>query len=116
MKGLQEQLAQIQPELMRLRTELQEKSGQVDQLKQQNTEKDEKTKKAILVAKQRISLLNSECSTLSKYPSCENVTSIYTFELSVRFFFFLVFFLDRMMLLSKLYFPIRDHPKRISLI
>ncbi|KAK3560903.1 hypothetical protein QTP86_022909 [Hemibagrus guttatus] len=57
-KSLQEQLAQIQPELTRLRTELQEKGGQVDQLKQQNTEKDEKTKKAILVAKQRIGLLN----------------------------------------------------------
>ncbi|GAA6102968.1 nucleoprotein TPR isoform X3 [Tachysurus ichikawai] len=65
-KGLQEQLAQIQPELMRLRTELQEKSGQVDQLKQQNTEKDEKTKKAILVAKQRISLLNSIKEKLTK--------------------------------------------------
>lgn len=74
-KSLQEQLAQIQPELTRLRTELQEKTSQEDQLRQQNTEKEEKTKKAILVAKQRISLLNSECSTHSKYTSHENETS-----------------------------------------
>ncbi|XP_058269448.1 nucleoprotein TPR isoform X3 [Hemibagrus wyckioides] len=65
-KSLQEQLAQIQPELTRLRTELQEKGSQVDQLKQQNTEKDEKTKKAILVAKQRIGLLNSAKEKLTK--------------------------------------------------
>lgn len=74
-KSLQEQLAQIQPELTRLRTELQEKSKQEEQLRQQNAEKEEKTKKAILVAKQRISLLNSECSTHFKYTSREKVTS-----------------------------------------
>lgn len=77
MKSLQEQLAQVQPELTRLRTELQEKGSQVDQLKQQNTEKDEKTKKAILVAKQRIGLLNSECSTHCQYTSCENETALF---------------------------------------
>lgn len=63
MKSLQEQLAQVQPELTRLRTELQEKITQEEQLRQQSAEKEEKTKKAILVAKQRISLLNSECGT-----------------------------------------------------
>uniref|UniRef100_W5UJA0 Nucleoprotein TPR n=1 Tax=Ictalurus punctatus TaxID=7998 RepID=W5UJA0_ICTPU len=66
MKNLQEQLAQIQPELTRLRTELQEKSNQEDQLKQQNTEKEEKTRKAILAAKQRICLLNSTKEKLTK--------------------------------------------------
>lgn len=65
-KSLQEQLAQIQPELSRLRTEIQEKSAQEDQLRQQNTEKEEKTRKAILVAKQRISLLNSKCTYTRK--------------------------------------------------
>lgn len=62
-RSLQEQLTQIQPELTRLRTELQEKSIQEDQLRQQVAEKEEKTKKAILVAKQRLNQLNSECKT-----------------------------------------------------
>ncbi|KAI5099153.1 nucleoprotein TPR isoform X2, partial [Silurus meridionalis] len=66
LKRLQEQLAQIQPELTRLRTELQEKSSQEEQLKQQSAEKEEKTKKAILIAKQRISLLNSAKERLTK--------------------------------------------------
>lgn len=70
-KSLQEQLAQIQPELSRLRTEIQEKSAQEDQLRQQNTEKEDKTRKAILVAKQRISLLNSKCTyTLTIFMTC----------------------------------------------
>lgn len=86
MKNLQEQLAQIQPELTRLRTELQEKSNQEDQLKQQNTEKEEKTRKAILAAKQRICLLNSECSKHlknKKYTSHENETSSNFCELKI---------------------------------
>ncbi|KAM9468929.1 nucleoprotein TPR-like isoform 3-T3 [Clarias gariepinus] len=65
-RSLQEQLTQIQPELTRLRTELQEKSIQEDQLRQQVAEKEEKTKKAILVAKQRLNQLNSAKDKLIK--------------------------------------------------
>ncbi|XP_062873069.1 nucleoprotein TPR isoform X2 [Trichomycterus rosablanca] len=65
-KGLQEQLAQVQPELTRLRAELQEKGTREEQLRQQITEKEEKTKKAILIAKQRISQLNAAKEKLTK--------------------------------------------------
>lgn len=58
--ALQEQLAKLQAELGRLRQELQEKSGQEEQLRQQMTEKEEKTKKVIMGAKQKISQLNGK--------------------------------------------------------
>lgn len=79
-KSLQEQLSPLQLELTRLRAELQEKIAQEEQLRQQSVEKEEKTKKAILVAKQRISLLNSECRT--RFIKChENISSISGFIL-----------------------------------
>ncbi len=59
MKSLQEQLAQVQPELSRLRTELQEKNNLEEQLRQQIADKEEKTKKAFMGAKQKINQLNS---------------------------------------------------------
>ncbi len=58
-KSLQEQLAQVQPELSRLRTELQEKNNLEEQLRQQIADKEEKTKKAFMGAKQKINQLNS---------------------------------------------------------
>ncbi|XP_067893509.1 translocated promoter region b, nuclear basket protein isoform X2 [Heterodontus francisci] len=56
-KKLQDEVCQLQGELSRLRQELQEKANLEDQLRQQILEKEEKTKKAILVAKQKITQL-----------------------------------------------------------
>uniref|UniRef100_A0A672QC02 Nucleoprotein TPR n=1 Tax=Sinocyclocheilus grahami TaxID=75366 RepID=A0A672QC02_SINGR len=55
-RSAQEQASRLQAELTRLRQELQEKSSQEDRLKQQLTEKEERTKKAIVMAKQKISV------------------------------------------------------------
>ncbi|XP_048845940.1 nucleoprotein TPR isoform X2 [Brienomyrus brachyistius] len=57
--GLQEQVGKLQTELGRLRQEIQEKSAQEEQLRQQMAEKEEKTKKVIMGAKQKISQLNA---------------------------------------------------------
>ncbi|XP_043117020.1 LOW QUALITY PROTEIN: nucleoprotein TPR [Puntigrus tetrazona] len=65
-KSLQEQLAQVQPELSRLRTELQEKNNLEEQLRQQIADKEEKTKKAFMGAKQKINQLNSAKEQLAK--------------------------------------------------
>lgn len=46
LKSLQEQLAQVQPELNRIKAELQEKGNLEEQLRQQIADKEEKTKKA----------------------------------------------------------------------
>lgn len=59
-RSAQEQASRLQAELTRLRQELQEKSSQEERLKQQLTEKEERTKKAILMAKQKISQLTGE--------------------------------------------------------
>ncbi|XP_067846585.1 translocated promoter region b, nuclear basket protein isoform X3 [Heptranchias perlo] len=56
-KKLQDEVSQLQGELARLRHELQEKANLEEQLRQQILEKEEKTKKAILVAKQKITQL-----------------------------------------------------------
>ncbi|XP_072338217.1 nucleoprotein TPR-like isoform X1 [Scyliorhinus torazame] len=53
-KKLQDEVSQLHSELSRLRQELQEKANLEEQLRQQILEKEEKTKKAILVAKQKI--------------------------------------------------------------
>ncbi|XP_067310032.1 nucleoprotein TPR isoform X2 [Pseudorasbora parva] len=65
-KSLQEQLAQVQPELNRLRAELQEKGNLEEQLRQQIADKEEKTKKAFMGAKQKINQLNSAKEQLAK--------------------------------------------------
>ncbi|XP_051768515.1 nucleoprotein TPR-like [Ctenopharyngodon idella] len=65
-KSLQEQLAQVQPELNRLRAELQEKGNLEEQLRQQIADKEEKTKKAFMGAKQKINQLNSVKEQLVK--------------------------------------------------
>lgn len=59
-RGAQEQASRLQGELTRLRQELQEKSSQEERLKQQLTEKEERTKKAIVMAKQKISQLTGK--------------------------------------------------------
>ncbi|XP_060686286.1 translocated promoter region b, nuclear basket protein isoform X2 [Hemiscyllium ocellatum] len=54
---LQDEVSQLHSELARLRQELQDKGNLEEQLRQQIVEKEEKTKKAILVAKQKITQL-----------------------------------------------------------
>nr|XP_009296772.1 nucleoprotein TPR isoform X1 [Danio rerio] len=65
-KSLQEQLTQVQPELSRLKAELQEKGKLEEQLRQQIADKEEKTKKAFLGAKQKLNQLNSAKEQLAK--------------------------------------------------
>uniref|UniRef100_A0A3B5R9C9 Nucleoprotein TPR n=1 Tax=Xiphophorus maculatus TaxID=8083 RepID=A0A3B5R9C9_XIPMA len=55
LRNVQEQSSRLQTELNRLRQELQEKTTQEESLRQQMAEKDEKTRKALLVARQKIS-------------------------------------------------------------
>lgn len=56
-RSLQEQTVQLQSELSRLRQDLQDRTTQEEQLRQQITEKDEKTRKAIVAAKSKIAHL-----------------------------------------------------------
>ena len=54
MRGAQEQASRTQAELGRLRQELQDKASQEDTLRQQMADKEEKTRKAFVGAKQKI--------------------------------------------------------------
>ncbi|XP_063154494.1 nucleoprotein TPR [Candoia aspera] len=65
-KNLQEQVSQLQSELSRLHQDLQEKTTQEEQLRQQVAEKEEKTKKTLLAAKQRIAQLAGAKDQLTK--------------------------------------------------
>ncbi|KAA0719100.1 Nucleoprotein TPR NPC-associated intranuclear protein [Triplophysa tibetana] len=65
-KSLQEQLAKMQPELNRMKAELHEKSNLEEQLRQQIADKEEKTKKAFMGAKQKINQLNNAKEQISK--------------------------------------------------
>ncbi|XP_026179071.1 translocated promoter region b, nuclear basket protein isoform X2 [Mastacembelus armatus] len=56
-RNAQEQSSRLQTELTRLRQELQDKASQEETLRQQMTDKDEKTRKVIVSAKQKISQL-----------------------------------------------------------
>ncbi|XP_061739540.1 translocated promoter region b, nuclear basket protein [Nerophis ophidion] len=56
---VQEQSTRLQTELNRLRQELQDKSSQEDTLRKQMTDKEEKTKKALVLAKQKISQITN---------------------------------------------------------
>uniref|UniRef100_A0A3P9CSH3 Nucleoprotein TPR n=1 Tax=Maylandia zebra TaxID=106582 RepID=A0A3P9CSH3_9CICH len=56
-RNAQEQSSRLQTELTRLRQELQDKASQEDALRQQMAEKEEKTRKAIVCAKQKINQL-----------------------------------------------------------
>uniref|UniRef100_A0A8C7PLX2 Nucleoprotein TPR n=1 Tax=Oncorhynchus mykiss TaxID=8022 RepID=A0A8C7PLX2_ONCMY len=65
-RGSQEQASRLQTELTRLRQELQEKASQEDTLRQQMAEKEEKTRKAFVGAKQRINQLMGSKDQLQK--------------------------------------------------
>uniref|UniRef100_A0A3P9HHM3 Nucleoprotein TPR n=1 Tax=Oryzias latipes TaxID=8090 RepID=A0A3P9HHM3_ORYLA len=65
-RSAQEQSTRLQADLTRLRQELQEKTSQEDTLRQQMAEKDEKTRKALMSAKQKISLLSNTKDQLQK--------------------------------------------------
>uniref|UniRef100_A0A3B4X1R9 Nucleoprotein TPR n=1 Tax=Seriola lalandi dorsalis TaxID=1841481 RepID=A0A3B4X1R9_SERLL len=56
-RNAQEQCSRVQTELTRLRQELQDKTSQEDTLRQQMADKEEKTRKAIVYAKQKINQL-----------------------------------------------------------
>lgn len=59
-RNAQEQSSKLQTELNRLRQELQDKTSQEETMRQQVTEKEEKTRKAFVMAKQKISQLIGE--------------------------------------------------------
>ncbi|XP_036298854.1 nucleoprotein TPR isoform X3 [Pipistrellus kuhlii] len=65
-RNLQEQTVQLQSELARLRQDLQDRTTQEEQLRQQITEKEEKTRKAIVVAKSKIAHLAGVKDQLTK--------------------------------------------------
>lgn len=56
-RSLQEQTLELQSELARLRQDHQDRTTQEEQLRQQITEKEEKTRKAIVAAKSKIAHL-----------------------------------------------------------
>ncbi|KAM6963006.1 translocated promoter region b, nuclear basket protein [Aplochiton taeniatus] len=64
--GTQEQTSRLQAEVMRLRQELQDKASQEDMLRQQMADKEEKTRKAFLGAKQKINQLMGSKDQLQK--------------------------------------------------
>lgn len=59
-RNAQEQSSKLQTELNRLRQELQDKASQEEAMRQQVTEKEEKTRKAFVMAKQKIGHLIGE--------------------------------------------------------
>ncbi|CAJ1060960.1 translocated promoter region b%2C nuclear basket protein isoform X7 [Xyrichtys novacula] len=65
-RNAQEQSSRQQAELTRVRQELQERASQEDTLRQQLTEKEEKTKKTFILAKQKISQLMGTKEQLQK--------------------------------------------------
>ncbi|XP_035032393.2 translocated promoter region b, nuclear basket protein isoform X4 [Hippoglossus stenolepis] len=65
-RNTQEQSSRLQTELTRLRQDLQDKSSQEDTLRQQMTNKEEKTRKALVYARQRINQLTSSKDALQK--------------------------------------------------
>nr|XP_040040148.1 translocated promoter region b, nuclear basket protein [Gasterosteus aculeatus aculeatus] len=65
-RNAQEQSTRLQTELNRIRQELQDKVSQEDTLRQQMTDKEDKTRKAIVYAKQKINLLTSTKDKLQR--------------------------------------------------
>lgn len=66
-RNLQEQTVQLQSELSRLRQDLQDRTTQEEQLRQQITEKEEKTRKAIVAAKSKIAHLAGKFRYMLKF-------------------------------------------------
>ncbi|XP_060934177.1 translocated promoter region b, nuclear basket protein [Limanda limanda] len=65
-RNTQEQSSRMQTELTRLRQDLQDKTSQEDTLRQQMTNKEEKTRKALVYARQRINQLTGSKDSLQK--------------------------------------------------
>uniref|UniRef100_A0A8C3AJ24 Nucleoprotein TPR n=1 Tax=Cyclopterus lumpus TaxID=8103 RepID=A0A8C3AJ24_CYCLU len=65
-RNAQEQSSRLQTELTRLRQELHDKAAHEDTLRQQMTDKEDKTRKAIVYAKQKINQLTSTKDQLHK--------------------------------------------------
>ncbi|KAG8556214.1 hypothetical protein GDO81_017966 [Engystomops pustulosus] len=65
MKALQEQMTQLQSELSKVQRDLQDKTSQEEQMRQLMNEKEEKTKKTLLGAKQKLAQLTSMKEQLS---------------------------------------------------
>uniref|UniRef100_A0AAQ5YRW1 Nucleoprotein TPR n=1 Tax=Amphiprion ocellaris TaxID=80972 RepID=A0AAQ5YRW1_AMPOC len=65
-RNAQEQTSRVQAELNRLRQELQDKSSQEDTLRQQMAEKEEKTRKTLVNAKQKLNQLIGTKDQLQK--------------------------------------------------
>uniref|UniRef100_A0A3B1KCG5 Nucleoprotein TPR n=1 Tax=Astyanax mexicanus TaxID=7994 RepID=A0A3B1KCG5_ASTMX len=59
-RSAQEQATRLQGELARMRQELQDKSSQEEQLRQQLADKEERTRKALMLAKQKIKQATGE--------------------------------------------------------
>lgn len=67
LRNSQEQSSKLQTDLNRLRQDLQEKTSQEEGMRQQMSEKEEKTRKAFLMAKQKISQLMGKKSPQHKH-------------------------------------------------
>uniref|UniRef100_A0A3B5B4R2 Nucleoprotein TPR n=1 Tax=Stegastes partitus TaxID=144197 RepID=A0A3B5B4R2_9TELE len=65
-RSAQEQTTRVQAELNRLRQDLQDKASQEDTLRQQMSEKEEKTRKALVYAKQKLNQLIGTKDQLQK--------------------------------------------------
>ena len=76
-RSAQEQSSRLQTELTRLRQELQEKASQEDTMRQQMTEKEDKTRKAIVCAKQKINQLIGERMSLHIITNRDLINSLF---------------------------------------
>lgn len=65
LRGAQEQSSKLQTELSRLRQDLQDNTSQEEGRRQQMSEKEEKTRKTFVMAKQKISQLMGEQPSLT---------------------------------------------------
>uniref|UniRef100_A0A672JJW8 Nucleoprotein TPR n=1 Tax=Salarias fasciatus TaxID=181472 RepID=A0A672JJW8_SALFA len=66
LRNTQEQTSRVQTELNRVRQELQDKTSQEDTLRQQAADREEKTRKALVLAKQKINQLMGAKDQLQK--------------------------------------------------
>uniref|UniRef100_A0A8C9FKG8 Nucleoprotein TPR n=1 Tax=Pavo cristatus TaxID=9049 RepID=A0A8C9FKG8_PAVCR len=80
-RNLQEQVSQLQSELARFRQDLQEKTTQEEQLRQQITEKEEKTRKTFLAAKQKIAQFSNSKSLKMNISEYDNIFKFNIFKI-----------------------------------
>lgn len=85
-RNAQDQSSRLQTELTRLRQELQEKTSQEDTLRQQMNDKEEKAKKALVLARQKINQLVGKsiliCPPLHLFFSYSSLDALYLFWLA----------------------------------